>query len=240
MLQLNFNHNRFTALFPGPPGWAGARRELLDFMVQGEINRGRHTDHPAGRHSIRTNQFPPLPSPHIFFKGRMPFLPPNRQCQSTEGNSISSCVYKYNYSWLPQKSLHKLRLGLPHIQHHMHHISMVNRLRQNLCSCDRFWQRNNLLNIKYFYPLAYIMQYPTAGQCSIFKHNEVWSKNSTIKIIYQQHLSHCQWLPFVQYQNGNCLLNLQQILFVLRINRDQMIAHLSQKSTASCFNVYRS
>jgi len=24
-------HNHFTALFPGPPGWAGARRELLDF-----------------------------------------------------------------------------------------------------------------------------------------------------------------------------------------------------------------
>ena len=52
-------HNRFTALFPGPPGWASARRELLDFMVQGKINRGRHTDNPAGRHSIRTNQCPP-------------------------------------------------------------------------------------------------------------------------------------------------------------------------------------
>jgi len=46
-------HNRFTALFPGPSGWASARRELLDFMVQGKINRGRHSsDHPAGRHSI--------------------------------------------------------------------------------------------------------------------------------------------------------------------------------------------
>jgi len=42
------HHNRFTALFRGPPGWAGAQRELLDSMVQGEINRGRHTDHPAG------------------------------------------------------------------------------------------------------------------------------------------------------------------------------------------------
>jgi len=37
------HHNRFTALLPGPPGWASARRELLDFMVQGKINRGRHT-----------------------------------------------------------------------------------------------------------------------------------------------------------------------------------------------------
>jgi len=46
------HHNRFAAPFLGPPGWAGSRRELLDFMVQGEINRGRHADHPAGHHSI--------------------------------------------------------------------------------------------------------------------------------------------------------------------------------------------
>jgi len=78
------HHSCFTALFPGPPGWAGARRELLDFMVQGKINRGRHTDHPAGCHSNRTNQC--LPPPPPFFTGRMPFLPPNQQCQSTEGN----------------------------------------------------------------------------------------------------------------------------------------------------------
>jgi len=43
------HHNLFTALFLGPPGWAGARRELLEFMMQGDINRDRHTDHPAGR-----------------------------------------------------------------------------------------------------------------------------------------------------------------------------------------------
>ena len=54
------HHNCFTALFPGPPGSAGARRELLDFMVQGEINWGRNTDHPAGRHSTST-------IPHIFY-----------------------------------------------------------------------------------------------------------------------------------------------------------------------------
>ena len=37
-------------------------------MVQGKINRGRHTDHTAGRHSIRTNQCLPLPSLHIFYR----------------------------------------------------------------------------------------------------------------------------------------------------------------------------
>ena len=62
--QFTHTHTQpFYGDFSGTPGWAGARRELLDFMVQGEINRGRHTDHPAGRHSIRTNQCPPPPPP---------------------------------------------------------------------------------------------------------------------------------------------------------------------------------
>jgi len=69
------HHSRFTALFPGPPGWAGAKRELLDFMVQGKINRGRHTDHLAGRHSIRTNQCLPPPSP-IFLQAGSPSCRP--------------------------------------------------------------------------------------------------------------------------------------------------------------------
>ena len=48
------HHNHFTALFPEPPGWAGARKELLDFMVHAKINRGRHIDRLAGRHYIQT------------------------------------------------------------------------------------------------------------------------------------------------------------------------------------------
>ena len=59
----------FYGPFPGPPGWASARRELLDFMVLGKINRGRHTDHPAESHSIQTNQCPPPPSPHFLQAG---------------------------------------------------------------------------------------------------------------------------------------------------------------------------
>jgi len=51
-------------------------------MVQEKINRGRYTDHPAGCHSIWTNQYLHHPP---FFTGRMPFLLPNPQCQSTEG-----------------------------------------------------------------------------------------------------------------------------------------------------------
>ena len=69
-------HNHFTALFSGAPGWGCARREPLDFMVQGKINRGGHTDHPAGRHSIRTNQCPPPPNPHFYRPEALPAAQP--------------------------------------------------------------------------------------------------------------------------------------------------------------------
>jgi len=75
LTRLSLNHNRFTALFPEPPGWVSAKREVLDFMVQGKINRSRHTDHPAGGHSIQTNQCPPPPSPH-FLQARCPSCHP--------------------------------------------------------------------------------------------------------------------------------------------------------------------
>jgi len=58
----------FYGPFSGPPGWAGAKRKLLDFMVQGKINRDRNTDHTAGCHNIRTNQCPPPPSSPFFYR----------------------------------------------------------------------------------------------------------------------------------------------------------------------------
>jgi len=77
----------FYSPFPGPPGWASARRELLDFVVQGKINRGRHTDHPARFHSIRTNQCPPPPSPIFLQVG----------CPSCWCPSLSAqCSWKQN------------------------------------------------------------------------------------------------------------------------------------------------
>jgi len=35
------------------------QKRTSGLMMQGKINRGRHTDHPDGRHSIRTKQCPP-------------------------------------------------------------------------------------------------------------------------------------------------------------------------------------
>jgi len=79
-------HNHITAPFLGPPGWAGARRELLDFMVQRKINRGRHTDHPAGRHFIRTNQCRPPPSP-IFLQAGCPSCRPTNSVKALKATS---------------------------------------------------------------------------------------------------------------------------------------------------------
>jgi len=106
------HHNRFMALFPGPPGWAGARRELLDFMVKGEINSGRHTDHPAGRHSIRTNQCSPLPSPIYFY--RPDALHATQPTVSKHWRQLCHCI-SVIISSIPSLSLKALHDNLPAI-----------------------------------------------------------------------------------------------------------------------------
>ena len=85
------HHKRFTALFPGPPGWGGARTELLYFMVQGEINRGRHADHPAGRHFIRTNQCPPPLSPY-FLRAGCPSCCPTNSIKPKYNPAVKSTI----------------------------------------------------------------------------------------------------------------------------------------------------
>ena len=56
-------------------------------MVQWQINRGRHTDHLAGRHSIRTNQCPPPPSPHIFLQAGCPSCRPTNSIKALKATS---------------------------------------------------------------------------------------------------------------------------------------------------------
>ena len=94
------------ALFLGPSGRAGARRELLDFMVQRKINKGRHTDHLAGRHYIRTNQCPPPPSPD-FLQAGCPSCRPTNGVKSLKATSAES--EEENCIWLQQFSTSKRR-----------------------------------------------------------------------------------------------------------------------------------
>jgi len=67
----------FYGPFSGTTRVSWCRREPLDFMVQGKINRGRHTDHPAGRLPIQTNQCPPPPSPYFLQAGCPSCCPTN-------------------------------------------------------------------------------------------------------------------------------------------------------------------
>jgi len=72
-------HHTITVLRPffrDHPGEPVPEEKLLDFMVQGKINRGKHTDHPAGRHSIWTNQWPPPPSPIFYRPDALPATQP--------------------------------------------------------------------------------------------------------------------------------------------------------------------
>jgi len=55
---------------------SGVYGAILDFMVQGKINRGRHTNHPTGRHSNLTNQCPPPPSPFFYRPDALPATQP--------------------------------------------------------------------------------------------------------------------------------------------------------------------
>ena len=84
-------HNRFTALFPGPPGWAGARRELVDFMVQGKINRGRHTDlrlgaTPSGLTSAH------LHHPPYFLWAGCPSCHPTNSVKALKAIAVKCCI----------------------------------------------------------------------------------------------------------------------------------------------------
>ena len=99
--------HQFYALFPAPPGWACTRREPLDFMMQGKINRGWHTDHPAGCHSIRTNHSPPPPSP-IFLQARCPF------CHPTDSvKALMQYTWTYNtYNWTPLEHVNNFFVSL--------------------------------------------------------------------------------------------------------------------------------
>ena len=84
--QHTHTHSRLTALFPGLSGWAStkkvnqsgfhwSKRQWVAVASAGpQVCTSLHTDNHAST--------PPL----SFFTGRMPFLPPNQQRQSTEGN----------------------------------------------------------------------------------------------------------------------------------------------------------
>ena len=70
---------RFNGHFPGEPGLAGCllKQKMMEVVVTtGAMSRAKLQSNP--HHQRTDNQL---------FTGRMPFLSPNQQCQSTEGKN---------------------------------------------------------------------------------------------------------------------------------------------------------
>ena len=79
-------HTRLTALCPGLPGWAGTRTaKPIWILLKQETVSGTGISWAICKSAPCSRQIT-MPVPHhSFFTGRMPFLPPNQQRQSTEG-----------------------------------------------------------------------------------------------------------------------------------------------------------
>jgi len=84
----HYHHNHFTALFMVPPRWAGASTELLDFMVQGKINRGRHTGHPAGCPPSGLTSGAHLHHPPIFLQAGCPSCRPTNSVKAVKESKL--------------------------------------------------------------------------------------------------------------------------------------------------------
>ena len=79
-------HTRLTALCPGLLGWAGTRQvKPIWILLKQETVSGSGISWAICKSAPRSRQITtPAPTTQ-FFTGRMPFLPPNQQRQSTEG-----------------------------------------------------------------------------------------------------------------------------------------------------------
>ena len=79
--------NPFNGYFPGLPRWAGTRKvKPIWILLEQETVSGSGISWAMYKSAPRSRQIT-MPQ---FFTGRMPFLPPNQQCQSTEGTKCDS------------------------------------------------------------------------------------------------------------------------------------------------------
>ena len=79
-------HTHLTALFPGLPGSAGTRKaKPIWILLKQETVSGSGISWAICKSAPRSRQITTPAPHHSVFTGRMPFLPPNQQRQSTEG-----------------------------------------------------------------------------------------------------------------------------------------------------------
>ena len=93
-------HTRLTALCPGLPRWAGTTKvKPIWILLEQETVSGTGIGWAICKSAPRTKKIT-MPAPHhSVFTGWMPFLPPNQQCQSTEGIWDACDVTKKIRKW---------------------------------------------------------------------------------------------------------------------------------------------
>ena len=141
------SYNRFKAHFPGLPWSASARRNLLDFVVQGEISEADTSTIPAGRHSIQANQqctslIAPLLRP-------VPFLPqPSQFILAWDRHQI--CWFAYPVAYLRSTSLLiVLQAGYsslhPTVSKHLRHKNIRNKkMKYSQLFVESFYFRSHI------------------------------------------------------------------------------------------------
>ena len=96
-------HTYSTALCPGLPGWAGTRKvKPIGILLKQETVSGSGISWAICKSASRSRQMTMLAPHHSVFTGRLPFLPTNQLCQSTEG--MAPTVHRKQKNWLQTES----------------------------------------------------------------------------------------------------------------------------------------
>ena len=78
-------HTHLMAIFPGLPRWAGTRKvKPIWILLNQETVSGSGISWAMCKSASRSREYHASTPPLKFFTGRMPFLLPNQQHQSTE------------------------------------------------------------------------------------------------------------------------------------------------------------
>jgi len=104
-------HTSLTDLFPGLPRWAGTRKvNQSGFYWSKRPWAAVASAEPYASLHLAPNRHHASTPPLSFFTGRMPFLPPNQQRQSTEGCLCKKFISCARYIYLVVcMSLRRLR-----------------------------------------------------------------------------------------------------------------------------------
>jgi len=133
-------HTRLMALCPGLPRWAGTRKvKPIWILLEQETVSGSGISWAICKSAPCSIQIT-MPTPHhSVFTGRIPFLPPNQQRQSTEGMWI--------FSWsLWQKISSKTRWQKSHPG-----VASVWTWRQDGVKLDARTKQKHQVNVKIRY-----------------------------------------------------------------------------------------